>query len=86
MANIPRFQTRKVAIIVGWAKAHFCAVRTRLLNDYGRGGHALLCPPCDFYLGACHSLTRLEISEVTGSRIVEGVREKRGAGAGWFTP
>src|SRR6476646_547675 len=41
-----------------------------------------LCPPYDFF----HSLVRLTISAVTASRIAEGVREKRGAGAGWVTP
>jgi hypothetical protein len=38
------------------------------------------------YFPACHSLTRLAISTVMVSRIADGVREKRGAGAGWVTP
>src|SRR5437763_10730030 len=38
-----------------------------------------------YYL-SCHSLVRLAISAVTASRIADGVREKRGAGAGWVTP
>src|SRR5665213_870543 len=33
-----------------------------------------------------HSLVRSAISALAGSRIAEGVREKRGAGAGWVTP
>src|SRR5881398_1502147 len=38
-----------------------------------------------YYL-SFHSLVRLAISAVTASRIADGVREKRGAGAGWVTP
>ena len=38
------------------------------------------------YFPACQSLTRLAMSAVTVSRIADGVREKRGAGAGWVTP
>jgi len=39
-----------------------------------------------YYLAAFHSLARLAISAVSGSRMAEGVREKRGAGAGCVTP
>jgi hypothetical protein len=38
------------------------------------------------YFCVRHSLMRLAISTVAGSRMVEGVREKRGAGAGWVAP
>src|SRR6267143_78699 len=38
------------------------------------------------YLVPLHSLVRPAISAVSGSRIADGVREKRGAGAGWVTP
>jgi hypothetical protein len=34
----------------------------------------------------CHWAINDPISAGTGSRIAEGVREKRGAGAGCFTP
>ena len=83
MTNIPQFLTgapvdiRRVGKDAVSRRAH-----RPLKMMHGRGGHASLCPPYDF----CHSLIRLEISAVTGSRIAEGVREKRGAGAGWVTP
>ena len=38
------------------------------------------------YLPAVHSFVSSPISAVSGSRMAEGVREKRGAGAGWVTP
>ena len=38
------------------------------------------------YLVAFHSLVSAAISAFSGSRIAEGVREKRGAGAGWVMP
>src|SRR5689334_2954482 len=38
------------------------------------------------YRSALHALTAAPISVTSGSRIVDGVREKRGAGAGWVTP
>src|ERR1700694_5864457 len=39
-----------------------------------------------YYLASFHSLVSAAISAFSGSRIAEGVREKRGAGAGWVTP
>ena len=33
-----------------------------------------------------HAPTSWPISAFSGSRIADGVREKRGAGAGWVTP
>src|SRR5271169_6187544 len=39
-----------------------------------------------FYFPARQSWTRSARSTLSGSRIVDGVREKRGAGAGWVTP
>src|SRR6476469_3221306 len=50
-----------------------CAIAHRGMNRKG-------------YLPPRHSVVRLAISAVAGSRIAEGVREKRGAGAGWVTP
>src|SRR5882724_278736 len=41
-----------------------------------------LCPPYNFR----HSPVMLVMSAVVASRIADGVREKRGAGAGWVTP
>ena len=38
------------------------------------------------YLAALHSLVTSAISAFSGSLIADGVREKRGAGAGWVTP
>ncbi len=38
------------------------------------------------YLPAFHSFVNSPISAVSASRIADGVREKRGAGAGWVTP
>src|SRR5712671_181397 len=38
------------------------------------------------YLPAFHAFAISPISAATGSRIADGVREKRGAGAGWVTP
>src|SRR6266404_3878669 len=38
------------------------------------------------YRPRCHSCVRLARSTVALSRMAEGVREKRGAGAGWVTP
>jgi hypothetical protein len=35
---------------------------------------------------ACHSRVRLAIPAVVASRIADGVRENRGAGAGCVTP
>src|ERR1700730_159121 len=48
----------------------------------GRARRARLCLPYDFF----HALVSSAISAVAASRIAEGVREKRGAGAGWVTP
>src|SRR3981081_2240596 len=53
------------------------------------GSLALLAPRNDGrwrYLPPCHSLVNSAISAVAASRMAEGVREKRGAGAGWVTP
>src|SRR3979490_2792900 len=38
------------------------------------------------YLPAFHSFVSSVISAFSASRIADGVREKRGAGAGWVTP
>jgi hypothetical protein len=38
------------------------------------------------YRPAFHSPTSAAISAAAGSRAADGVREKRGAGAGWVTP
>ena len=38
------------------------------------------------YRAACHAAVTSAISALAASRIAEGVREKRGAGAGWVTP
>jgi hypothetical protein len=38
------------------------------------------------YLAACHALVNSPISAFSASRIADGVREKRGAGAGCVTP
>ena len=38
------------------------------------------------FISPFHSPIRLAISAVSVSRIADGVREKRGAGAGWVTP
>jgi hypothetical protein len=50
------------------------------------GDDSGICDGRGAYLAAFHSLARLAISAVTGSRIADGVRENRGAGAGWVTP
>ena len=38
------------------------------------------------YFAAFHSFITSSMSAVAASRIAEGVRENRGAGAGWMTP
>ena len=38
------------------------------------------------YFAAFHAAVTAEISAPSGSRTADGVREKRGAGAGCFTP
>ena len=38
------------------------------------------------YRPVFHALVSSPISALTASRIADGVREKRGAGAGWVTP
>src|ERR1700738_3901002 len=75
---------RAFAILVGWARlenvgpwwARGACHRARIRAT------RWLCPPYNF----CHSRVILAMSAVAVSRIADGVREKRGAGAGWVTP
>src|ERR1700756_3092687 len=47
---------------------------------------SLLAMTAEGYLLPLHSFTTPPHSTPSGSRIFDGVREKRGAGAGWVTP
>ena len=46
----------------------------------------LLAMTAEIYLAAFHAFTSPPNSTTSGSRMFDGVREKRGAGAGWVTP
>src|SRR4051812_21518021 len=73
----------------GWAKAHFRHAYQLAQDVTGLWGLASLCAPHGFerrYLPPFHSLVRLAISADAASRMADGVREKRGAGAGCVTP